>query len=136
MSNELLTIAVSKGRIFKEALPLLEHAGVVPLEDPESSRKLILETNRPDVRLVIIRATDVPPYVEYGGADLGIAGKDVLMEYEGEGLYEPVDLRIAQCQLMVAGKPEQEVKRGRLRVATKYVKAAKKHFAAKGQQVE
>lgn len=131
-----LTIAVSKGRIFKEALPLLAHAGVEPLEDPDTSRKLILPTTRDDVRLVIIRATDVPPYVEYGGADMGIAGKDVLMEYGGNGLYEPLDLRIAQCRMMTAGYADPLPVRGRMRVATKYVETARKHYAAKGQQVE
>ena len=101
--NNVLTIAVSKGRIFKEALPLLAAAGIVPQEDPATSRKLILPTNQSDVKLIIIRASDVPTYVEYGAADLGIAGKDVLMEYEGEGLYEPLDLKIAQCRMMLAG---------------------------------
>lgn len=131
-----LTIAVSKGRIFKEALPLLAHAGVEPLEDPETSRKLILPTTREDVRLVIIRATDVPPYVEYGGADLGVAGKDVLMEYGGNGLYAPLDLRIARCRMMTAGYADAQPPRGRMRVATKYVQTARKHYAAQGRQVE
>ena len=99
MSNTL-TIALSKGRIFKETLPLLAHAGIVPKDDPETSRKLILDTNVDDVKLVIIRASDVPTYVEYGAADIGVAGKDVLMEHGGEGLYEPVDLNIAKCRLM------------------------------------
>jgi ATP phosphoribosyltransferase len=134
--TDTLTIAVSKGRIFEEALPLLAHAGVEPLEDPQTSRKLIIGTSRPDVRLVIIRATDVPPYVEYGGADLGIAGKDVLMEYEGSGLYEPLDLDIARCRMMVAGPAAAEPRRGRLRVATKYVKTARAHYAGQGRQVE
>ena len=131
-----LTIAVSKGRIFKEALPLLAHAGVQPLEDPETSRKLILPTTREDVRLVIIRATDVPPYVEYGGADLGVAGKDVLMEYDGNGLYAPLDLRIARCRMMTAGYADTQAPPGRMRVATKYVHTARKHYAAQGRQVE
>jgi ATP phosphoribosyltransferase len=134
--TDTLTIAVSKGRIFQEALPLLAHAGVEPLEDPETSRKLIIGTSRPEVRLVIIRATDVPPYVEYGGADLGIAGKDVLMEYEGGGLYEPLDLEIARCRMMVAGPEAAQPRRGRLRVATKYVKTARAHYAGQGRQVE
>jgi ATP phosphoribosyltransferase len=102
-----LTIALSKGRIFQETLPLLAAAGIVPTDDPETSRKLILDTDQPDVKLVIIRATDVPTYVQYGAADLGVAGKDVLLEHGGEGLYEPLDLRIARCRLMVAGRPDQ-----------------------------
>ena len=135
-----LTIALSKGRIFEQALPLLAAADLHPSEDPESSRKLILATNDPCVKLVIIRASDVPTYVEYGAADLGIAGKDVLLEHGGDGLYEPLDLRIARCRLMVAGRPDASLEptaaRGRLRIATKYVRSAERHFAAKGQQVE
>lgn len=186
-----LTIALSKGRIFKETLPLLAHAGVAALEDPETSRKLILATNQPNVKLIIVRASDVPTYVQYGAADLGVAGKDVLLEHGGEGLYEPLDLGIARCRMMVAGIPpltngtsehplfpgtrgrsshsgaaeagegaesvpgqvlaglppaplaeegwgEGGQGRGstRLRIATKYVKCAERHFAAKGQQVE
>jgi len=133
-----LTIALSKGRIFKETLPLLAHAGIRPLEDPETSRKLILDTSQAQVKLVIIRASDVPTYVEYGAADLGVAGKDVLLEHGGDGLYEPLDLRIARCRMMVAGIPDAgpATGGGRLRIATKYVKCAERHFAAKGQQVE
>ncbi|MEJ2394836.1 MAG: ATP phosphoribosyltransferase [Candidatus Thiodiazotropha sp.] len=131
-----ITIALSKGRIFEQSLPLLAHAGIVPTDDPERSRKLILDTNHEQVKLVIIRATDVPTYVEYGAADLGIAGKDVLMEHGGEGLYEPLDLQIARCRMMTAGYPEAAKKSGRLRVATKYVKSAQRFFAAKGEQVE
>ncbi|NEX15846.1 MAG: ATP phosphoribosyltransferase [Halochromatium sp.] len=135
-----LTIALSKGRIFEQTLPLLEAAGLRATEDPETSRKLILDTNDPRVKLVIIRASDVPTYVQYGAADLGVAGKDVLLEHGGEGLYEPLDLRIARCRLMVAGRPEAALvpppARGRLRIATKYVRSAERHFAAKGQQVE
>ena len=133
-----LTIALSKGRIFKETLPLLAHAGIRPLEDPETSRKLILDTSQAQVKLVIIRASDVPTYVEYGAADLGVAGKDVLLEHGGDGLYEPLDLRIARCRMMVAGIPDAGLATGggRLRIATKYVKCAERHFAAKGQQVE
>lgn len=134
--TDLLTIALSKGRIFKQALPLLAHAGIHPLDDPETSRKLILETTKPGVKLVIIRASDVPTYVQYGAADLGVAGKDVLMEQGGAGLYEPLDLRIARCRMMVAGFPEADLDRDRLRIATKYVASAGRHFAAKGQQVE
>ena len=131
-----LTIALSKGRIFKQTLPLLAHAGIVPEDDPETSRKLILETNHPRVKLVIIRASDVPTYVQYGAADLGVAGKDVLMEHGGEGLYEPLDLEIARCRMMVAGIPDTAPAHGRLRIATKYVRSAERYFAAKGQQVE
>src|SRR5210317_469503 len=104
--SDQLTIALSKGRIFKETLPLLAHAGIEPIDDPETSRKLILDTNHDDVKLVIIRASDVPTYVQYGAADLGVAGKDVLMEHGGVGLYEPLDLCIALCRMMVAGRPE------------------------------
>ncbi|HSQ07338.1 MAG TPA: ATP phosphoribosyltransferase [Chromatiaceae bacterium] len=131
-----LTIALSKGRIFEQTLPLLAAAGIVPLEDPETSRKLILETSNPQVRLVIIRASDVPTYVEYGAADLGVAGKDVLLEHGGDGLYEPLDLRIARCRLMVAGLPDAPPGPGRMRIATKYVRCAERHFAAQGRQVE
>jgi ATP phosphoribosyltransferase len=131
-----LTIALSKGRIFEQTLPLLEAGGIVPLEDPNTSRKLILRTSNPQVRLVIIRASDVPTYVEYGAADLGVAGKDVLLEHGGEGLYEPLDLRIARCRLMVAGLPDAPPGPGRMRIATKYVRCAERHFAAQGRQVE
>lgn len=131
-----LTIALSKGRIFEQTLPLLAHAGIRPEDDPETSRKLILDTNLPQVKLVIIRASDVPTYVQYGAADLGVAGKDVLMEHGGAGLYEPLDLRIARCRMMVAGVPGADLGPGRLRIATKYVKSAERHFAARGRQVE
>jgi ATP phosphoribosyltransferase len=131
-----ITVALSKGRIFKEALPLLAAAGITPLEDPETSRKLILETSQPQVRLVIIRATDVPTYVQWGAADLGVAGKDVLMEHGGEGLYEPLDLRIARCRMMVAGVKDATLGGRRLRIATKYVQSTRRHFAAQGKQVE
>jgi ATP phosphoribosyltransferase len=134
-----LTIALSKGRILDQTLPLLAAAGIAPLDDPETSRKLILETSNPRVKLVIIRASDVPTYCQYGAADLGVAGKDVLLEHGGEGLYEPLDLGIARCRLMVAGLPDAPTRApasGRLRVATKFVHSAERHFAAKGQQVE
>ncbi len=134
--NETLTLALSKGRIFKETLPLLAAAGIRPLEDPETSRKLILATNQPQVKLVVVRATDVPTYVEHGAADLGVAGKDVLMEHEGDNLYEPLDLGIARCRMMVAGRPDQPVPGRRRRIATKYVHSTRRHFAAKGEQVE
>ncbi|EGK71041.1 MAG: ATP phosphoribosyltransferase [Methyloversatilis sp.] len=136
-----ITLALSKGRIFEETLPLLAAAGIVPTDDPESSRKLIIGTNRPDVRLVIVRASDTPTYVQYGAADLGIAGKDVLLEHGGAGLYQPIDLNIARCRLSVAVPKgfdyEQAVRRGaRLQVATKYVHTAREHFAAKGVHVD
>lgn len=136
-----ITLALSKGRIFEETLPLLAAAGITPTDNPESSRKLIIGTNRPDVRLVIVRATDTPTYVQYGAADMGIAGKDVLIEHGGAGLYQPLDLNIAKCRLCVAVPKAFDyaaaVKRGaRIRVATKYVKAAKEHFAAKGMHVD
>ena len=130
------TIALSKGRIFKETLPLLKAAGIEPLDDPESSRKLILDTNRDEVKLVIIRATDVPTYVQFGAADLGVAGKDVLMEHGGEGIYEPVDLKIAKCKLMVAGRKGQQLDGVRLRIATKYVNSTRRYYAEQGKQVE
>ena len=131
-----LTLALSKGRIFKETLPLLAAAGIVPLDDPETSRKLIFDTNQPEIKLVIIRATDVPTYVQYGAADLGVAGKDVLMEHGGEGLYEPLDLRIARCRLMVAGDPDRPPRFSRPRVATKFVNTTRRYFADQGRQVE
>ena len=136
-----ITIALSKGRIFDETLPLLAAAGIVPSENPETSRKLIIETNRPEVRVVIVRATDVPTYVQYGAADLGVAGKDVLIEHGGEGLYSPLDLKIAKCRMMVA-VPEgfdyaRAVRQGnRLKVASKYIKTAREHFASTGVHVD
>ncbi|MCK9989755.1 MAG: ATP phosphoribosyltransferase [Rugosibacter sp.] len=138
---DMITIALSKGRIFEETLPLLAAAGIVPTEHPEQSRKLIISTNRPDVRVVIVRASDVPTYVQYGAADIGIAGKDVLLEHGGAGLYQPLDLNIAKCRMSVA-VPEgfdyaAAVKWGaRLRVATKYLNTAREHFAAKGVHVD
>ena len=134
--TDTLTIALSKGRIFDETLPLLAHAGIVPVDDPRTSRKLILDTNRPDIKLVIIRASDVPTYVEYGAADLGVAGKDVLMEYGSDGLYEPLDLNIARCRLVVAGRPGIAARDARLRIATKYVATTRRYFAEQGMQVE
>jgi ATP phosphoribosyltransferase len=140
-TNTGITIALSKGRILEETLPLLDAAGILPTEDPESSRKLILPTQDPDVRIVIVRATDVPTYVQYGAADLGVAGKDVLIEHGGQGLYQPLDLQIACCKMMVA-VPEGfdyalAVKPGsRLRVATKYVNIAREHFATKGVHID
>jgi len=132
----MLTLAVSKGRIFDEALPLLAAAGVVPMENPKTTRKLILPTSNADIQLVIIRATDVPTFVEYGAADLGIAGKDVLMEHGAAGLYEPLDLGISRCRLMTAAPEGKELSGGRIRVATKYIKTAQQYFAQQGRQVE
>ncbi|WP_027160142.1 MULTISPECIES: ATP phosphoribosyltransferase [Methylobacter] len=132
----MLTIAVSKGRIYEEALPLLEEAGITPIDDPKKCRKLILQTSRDDVQLVIIRATDVPTFVEYGAADLGIAGKDVLLEHGAESLYEPLDLKIACCRLMTAAPKDAPDISGRIRVATKYVKTAQRYFASRGIQAE
>jgi len=131
-----LTLALSKGRIFKETLPLLKAAGIEPIDDPETSRKLILDTNQPDVRLIIVRASDVPSYVEYGGADIGVAGKDVLLEHPDAELYEPVDLRIACCKLMTAGRVDDVEKKGRLKIATKFVESTRRFYAEQGQQVD
>ncbi len=137
----MISLALSKGRILDETLPLLEAAGVVATEHPDASRKLIIPTTRPDVRLIIVRATDVPTYVQYGAADLGVVGGDVLAEFDGTGLYQPIDLKIARCRLMVAVRRgfdyEQAVRSGaRLRVASKYVQTAREHFAAKGVHVD
>ena len=137
----MITIALSKGRIFDETLPLLRAAGIVVSEDPETSRKLILGTGRPDVRVIIVRATDVPTYVQYGAAGLGVTGKDVLDEHGGNGLYQPLDLGIARCRMMVAAREGFDyrgaVRKGaRLRVATKYLQTAREHFAAKGVHVD
>jgi ATP phosphoribosyltransferase len=137
----LLTIALSKGRILDETLPLLARAGLVAVEDPRASRKLIVPTRRAGVSLVILRATDVPTYVQYGAADIGVAGKDVLLEHGSEGLYQPLDLGIGLCRLVVATRRDYDwtrsVQRGaRIRVATKYVRTAREHFAAKGMHVD
>lgn len=136
-----ITIALSKGRIFEDTAPLLKAAGITALDDPESSRKLILSTNRTNVRLIIVRASDVPTYVQYGAADLGIAGKDVLQEHGGDGLYQPLDLNIACCRMMVAAPEDFDydsaVRQGaRLRIATKYVQTAREHFAGKGVHID
>jgi len=137
----MITLALSKGRIFEETLPLLRAAGIEVLEDPEKSRKLILTTNQPDVRVLVVRATDVPTYVQYGGADLGITGKDTLLEHGSQGLYQPLDLQIAKCRISVAVRADFDyasaVKQGsRLKVATKYVAIAREFFAAKGVHVD
>ena len=137
----MITLALSKGRIFDETLPLLQAAGIEVLDDPEQTRKLILATNQPDVRVVLVRATDVPTYVQYGGADLGITGLDTLIEHGNEGLYQPLDLQIAKCRVSVAVREGYDyaaaVRQGaRLRVATKYVAIARDFFAAKGVHVD
>lgn len=134
--NKTLTIALSKGRIFKDTVPLLRAAGIEPSDDPETSRKLVLDTSRDDVKIVIIRATDVPTYVQYGAADLGVAGKDVLMEHGGDGLYEMIDLKIANCKLMVAGFADRPLPDTQLKVATKFVNCARRYFASQGRQVD
>ena len=136
-----ITLALSKGRIFEETLPLLKAAGIEVLEDPEITRKLILATNQPDVRVVLVRASDVPTYVQYGGADLGVAGRDILIEHGGAGLYQPLDLNIARCRVSVAVREGFDyaaaVKQGaRIRVATKYTEIARQHFAEKGVHVD
>lgn len=137
----MLTLALSKGRIFEETLPLLRAAGIEVAEDPEKSRKLIIGTNRADVRVVLVRASDVPTYVQYGGADLGVTGKDTLIEHGGSGLYQPLDLKIAKCRMSVATRADFDyasaVKQGsRIRVATKYTLTARQHFADKGVHVD
>ena len=137
----MLTLALSKGRIFDETLPLLAAAGIVPSDDPDTSRKLILGTNRNGVSVIIVRASDVPTYVQYGAADAGVAGRDVLLEHGGEGLYQPLDLEIARCRMVVATRRGFDwaaaMQRGaRIRVATKYVGTAREHFAAKGMHVD
>ncbi len=137
----MITLALSKGRIFDETLPLLAAAGIEVAEDPEKSRKLIIGTNRPDVRVVLVRASDVPTYVQYGGADLGVTGKDTLIEHGGEGLYQPLDLQIARCRMSVAVRADFDyanaVKQGsRIRVATKFTQIAREHFSDKGVHVD
>ena len=136
-----ISIALSKGRIFEETAPLLARVGIRPSSNPETSRKLVIDTNRRDLRLIVVRATDTPTYVQHGGADLGIAGRDVLAEHGGDGLYQPVDLRIAACRMVVAVRKGYDyaaaVRQGaRLRVATKYVNTAREHFAAKGVHID
>ena len=136
-----ITLALSKGRIFDETLPLLKAAGIAVAEDPEKSRKLIIGTNRSDVRIVLVRATDVPTYVQHGGADLGVVGRDTLLEHGGQGLYQPLDLQIAKCRMSVAVRADFDyagaVKQGsRIRVATKYTQIARDHFANKGVHVD
>ena len=130
--NDKLTIALTKGRILKETLPLLARAGIEPLEDLATSRKLVFDTSHPDVRLVIIRGTDVPTYVRHGAADVGVVGKDILLEHGAEGLYEPLDLGIARCRLMTAGPVGWQPDGARIRVATKFINITRRHFARQG----
>lgn len=134
--QDTLTIALSKGRIFKDTAPLLQAADIIPVEDPESSRKLILDTNHVNVKLLVVRATDVPTYVQYGAADLGVTGKDVLMEHGGQDVYELLDLQIARCKLMVAGFSERPLPTTGLKVATKFVNCTRHYFAQQGRQVD
>ena len=131
-----LTIALTKGRILEQTLPLLAAAGIEPTENIAKSRKLTFETSSPDVRLLILRGSDVPTYVEFGAADVGVSGKDTLIEHGGNGYYEPVDLQIAKCRLMTAGMAGQVLRSGRIRVATKYVNLAKRYYAEQGRQVD
>lgn len=131
-----ITIALAKGRILEETIPLLECLDIRPQEDYKTTRKLVLNTNHDNIRLIIIRATDVPTYVEHGAADLGISGKDTLLEYNSDGLYEPLDLNISKCKLMLAGLPDKREVAGRPRVATKYVNITRDYFAEQGKQVE
>ena len=134
--TDSITIALSKGRILEETLPLLAEAGIELVDDVKKSRKLVFPTTDPNVRILIIRATDVPTYVQYGGADLGVTGKDVLMEHGGDGLYEPLDLNISRCRLMTAGKKGEQPPAGRIRVATKFVNLARRYYAAQGRQAD
>lgn len=136
MSDQQLVIALTKGRIMEEVLPLLEEAGVIPAEDIKNSRKLIFDSNLPNVRIMVIRGTDVPTYVELGSADIGIAGKDILMEVGSQGYYEPLDLKLARCRLMTAAPVGQEILPRRMRVASKFVNIAKQYFSEQGRQVD
>ncbi len=131
-----LTIALTKGRILKETLPLFAAAGIEPLEDISKSRKLTFETTSPDVRFLILRGVDVPTYVEFGAADVGVSGKDMLMEHGGNSFYEPLDLNIARCRLMTAGMKGRPLPKGRLKIATKFVNIAKRYYAEQGRQVD
>lgn len=134
--SQTLTIALTKGRILEETLPLLAAAGIEPLEDMEKSRKLVFDTTQAGVRLLLLRGADVPTYVQFGAADMGISGKDTLMENGAEGLYEPLDLNIARCKLMTAGVKGESLPAGRIRVATKYVNIAKQYYASQGRQTD
>lgn len=136
MSEDKTVIALTKGRILDEVLPLFERAGIAPLEDINASRKLIFDTTMPNVQIMVIRGTDVPTYVEFGSADIGVVGKDLLMEYGSEGFYEPLDLRLAKCRLMTAGPVGAKPVQGRVRVATKFTNITKRYFAEKGVQID
>ncbi len=136
IKSENLTIALTKGRILKETLPLLAAIGIEPAEDIDSSRKLVFEATRPGVSLLVLRGSDVPTYVQFGAADLGVSGKDTLMEHGGDGFYEPLDLGIARCRLMTAAMCDYRPRPGRLRVATKYVNVAREFYARQGRQVD
>ena len=131
-----ITLALTKGRILKETLPLLADAGIVPMEDIFSSRKLVFPTNHSGLRLIILRGSDVPTYVQFGAADIGVAGKDVLLDHQGDGYYEPLDLGIAKCKLMTAGPVGVSLPQGRLRVATKYINVARQFYAEQGRQAD
>ncbi|MCC7516166.1 MAG: ATP phosphoribosyltransferase [Pseudomonadales bacterium] len=134
--NEKITLALTKGRLLQETLPLLADVGIVPLEDLHTSRKLVFATSRADVQLVVLRGSDVPTYVQFGTADIGVSGKDVILEHGGEGFYEPLDLGIARCRLMTAGMKEAATQQGRIRVATKFVNIARRYYAEQGRQVD
>jgi ATP phosphoribosyltransferase len=135
--NDSLSIALTKGRILSDTLPLLQHAGIVPVEDASKTRKLQVGTNVDGTNLLLVRASDVPAYVEYGGADIGVTGKDILLEHRGDRLYEPLDLGIGRCQLVLAGKPGADPDAaGRLRVATKYPEVTRRYFSSRGKQIE
>jgi len=136
MNTSSLIIALTKGRILEETLPLFAEAGITPVEDIKSSRKLLFDTNQENVKLMLMRGSDVPTYVEFGSADMGVAGKDLILEYGSEGFYEPLDLKIAACRLMTAQPVDAEIPNGRLKVATKFTQTAKRYFAEKGQQIE
>ncbi len=136
MKSSQLVIALTKGRILDEVLPLFAQANIVPAEDISKSRKLIFDTNLPNVQLMVIRGSDVPTYVEFGSADMGVVGKDLILEYGGEEFYEPLDLGIACCRMMTAGPKSEEPSTGRIRVATKFTNIAKQYFAEQGQQIE
>lgn len=136
MEKQKTVIALTKGRILEEVLPLFEQAGIQPLEDINNSRKLIFDTNLPNVQIMVIRGSDVPTYVEFGSADIGVVGKDLLLEYGGSSFYEPLDLKLARCRLMTAAPTGASLQRGRLKVATKFVNITKRYFAEQGIQID
>ncbi|HSC76318.1 MAG TPA: ATP phosphoribosyltransferase [Pseudomonadales bacterium] len=134
--TDMITLALTKGRVLQETLPLLAAVGIAPLEDLESTRKLVFATTHSQVQLVVLRGSDVPTYVQFGTADMGVSGKDVILEHGGEGFYEPLDLGIARCRLMTAGMKSAPLKNGRIRVATKFVNIARRYYAEQGRQVD